>query len=91
MPHGHGKTVVIIDDDEYVSGVLGGLLEVFGYPVKTYPSAQAYMAGTIASVLSAIGMLGPQRLGSGNGRLCPARGIKIGTPASSAPTCSVYG
>jgi FixJ family two-component response regulator len=38
------KTVIVIDDDDYVSNVLGGLLEVFGYPVKTYPSAQAFMA-----------------------------------------------
>jgi two-component system, LuxR family, response regulator FixJ len=44
MAQGRGKTIVIIDDDEYVSGVLGGLLEVFGYPVKTYPSAQDFMA-----------------------------------------------
>ena len=44
MVQERGKTVVIIDDDEYVSGVLGGLLEVFGYPVKTYPSAKDFMA-----------------------------------------------
>jgi FixJ family two-component response regulator len=37
-------TVVVIDDDDFVSGVLGGLLELFGYPVKTYPSAQHFIA-----------------------------------------------
>jgi two-component system, chemotaxis family, CheB/CheR fusion protein len=41
-----GETVVVIDDDNNVSEVLGGLLEIFGYPVKIYLSGQAFMADT---------------------------------------------
>ena len=44
MTRSKGKTVVVIDDDDDVSDVLGGLLEIYDYPVKTYPSAQDFIA-----------------------------------------------
>ena len=40
----NGDTIVVIDDDNDVLDVLGGLLDICGYPVKTYPSAEDFFA-----------------------------------------------
>lgn len=43
MAKAKGNTVIVIDDDNDVSDVLGGLLEIYDFPVKTYLSAQDFI------------------------------------------------
>jgi FixJ family two-component response regulator len=45
MPHENTGVIAIIDDDGDVTDVLGGLLEIVGYQVETYQSADQFIAG----------------------------------------------
>jgi two-component system response regulator FixJ len=44
MANGSTGVVAIIDDDGDVADVLGGLLEIVGYEVETYQSANQFIA-----------------------------------------------
>jgi FixJ family two-component response regulator len=45
MSNGNTGVVAIIDDDDDVADVLGGLLEIVGYEVETYRSGNQFIAG----------------------------------------------
>jgi two-component system CheB/CheR fusion protein len=44
MSNGNTGVVAIIDDDDDVADVLGGLLEIVGYEVETYRSGNQFIA-----------------------------------------------
>lgn len=54
MSNGNTGVVAIIDDDGDVADVLGGLLEIVGYEVETYRSANQFIAGSDPDKLACI-------------------------------------
>jgi two-component system response regulator FixJ len=54
MSNEHSGVIAIIDDDDDVADVLGGLLEIVGYQVETYRSGIQFIEGIDPSKLACI-------------------------------------
>jgi len=54
MSNENAGVIAIIDDDDDVADVLGGLLEIVGYQVETYRSGNQFIAGIDPSKLACI-------------------------------------
>jgi FixJ family two-component response regulator len=54
MEKDNAGVVAVIDDDNDVADVLGGLLETMGYQVETYQSGQAFLESAAYSRLACL-------------------------------------